>query len=260
MNPDPTCEAYCAERVWTRAASSQAVLMALFGFTVFCSAFLLFHVQLVIAKYILPWFGGTPATFTTCILFFQVFLLFGYSYAYLIDVRLKPRSQAVVHSVLIILAIALLVFRFSTWGSPLLPDASWKPVDSEHPLARIIALLFASVALPYFLISTTGPLLQAWYARLPYRLYALSNTGSLIALLSYPGVIEPLLSLRTQAQVWASGFLLFGTGCIAIAWRAAGEQPAARCQSSKLKRAARTVRNRHGTQADMAAPCRNRIP
>ena len=221
----------------TRAGSSHTAILALFGFTVFCSAFLLFQIQLVIAKYILPWFGGTPATFTTCILFFQVFLLVGYSYAYLLDVRLNPRSQAVVHSVLIILAIALLAFRFSTWGSPLLPDASWKPADSEHPLLRILALLFASVSLPYFLVSTTGPLLQAWYARLrtdtPYRLYALSNTGSLIALLSYPVVVEPLLSLRTQALLWATGFLLFGIGCMTIAWIAAGQHSTVRQASSE---------------------------
>ncbi len=158
-------------------------------------------------------------------LFFQVFLLFGYSYAYFIDSRLSPRVQAVVHSLLIVVAVAVLAFRLSTWGSPFLPGPSWKPIGSEHPLLRIIALLFASVALPYFLVSTTGPLLQAWYGRtfsdLPYRLYALSNAGSLIALLSYPVIVEPLLSLRVQAQVWGVGFLLFGSACIATAWRAA---------------------------------------
>ncbi len=208
-------------------------MLALFGFTVFCSAFLLFQVQLIIAKYILPWFGGTPAVFTTCMLFFQIFLLLGYSYAYLIDGWLSPRAQAVVHSLLIIIAVAVLMFRLSTWGSPFLPGSGWKPIGSEHPLLRIVALLFASVALPYFLVSTTGPLLQAWYGRtfsdLPYRLYALSNAGSLIALLSYPVIVEPLLSLRTQALVWGVGFLLFGSACIANAWRAAREgQPGPR--------------------------------
>jgi spermidine synthase len=213
--------------VKTSLAHSKAAIVALFGFTVFCSSFLLFQVQLVIAKYILPWFGGTPAVFTTCMLFFQVLLLLGYVYAYLIDGRLSPRAQAVVHSLLIILAVAVLVFRLFTWGSAFLPGPSWKPIDSEHPLLRIIALLFASVALPYFLVSTTGPLLQAWYGRVcrdvPYRLYALSNAGSLIALVTYPVVVEPLLSLRVQAQVWGVGFLLFGSGCIATAWSAARE-------------------------------------
>ena len=225
MNPDLAGSAYPAETVKMSVAPSRTAMMALFGFTVFCSAFLLFQVQLVIAKYILPWFGGTPAVFTTCMLFFQIFLLLGYSYAYLIDGWLSPRAQAIIHSLLIILAIAALAFRLHTWGSPFLPGPSWKPIGSEHPLLRIIALLFASVALPYFLVSTTGPLLQAWYGRtfsdVPYRLYALSNAGSLIALLSYPVIVEPLLSLRVQAQVWGVGFLLFGSGCIATAWCAA---------------------------------------
>ena len=113
-------------------------------------------------------------------------------------------------------------------GSPLLPDPSWKPPDSEHPLLRILALLSASVALPYFLVSTTGPLLQAWYSRIcrgtPYRLYALSNAGSLLALLSYPVLVEPFLPLRMQAHVWACGFGVFGLGCAVIAWRAARER------------------------------------
>ena len=227
MDPDLTGSTYRAEAVTTSLASSQAARTALFGFTVFCSAFLLFQVQLIIAKYILPWFGGTPAVFTTCMLFFQILLLLGYSYAYLIDGRLSPRAQAVVHSMLIIIAVALLALRLSTWGSPLLPDSNWKPTNSGQPLLHIVGLLLASVALPYFLVSTTGPLLQAWYGRVcrdtPYRLYALSNAGSLIALVSYPVVVEPLLPLRVQAQVWGLGFLLFSGGCIATAWRTARE-------------------------------------
>jgi len=227
VDPDLTGSTYRAEAVTTSLASSQAARTALFGFTVFCSAFLLFQVQLIIAKYILPWFGGTPAVFTTCMLFFQILLLLGYSYAYLIDGRLSPRAQAVVHSMLIIIAVALLALRLSTWGSPLLPDSNWKPTNSGQPLLHIVGLLLASVALPYFLVSTTGPLLQAWYGRVcrdtPYRLYALSNAGSLIALVSYPVVVEPLLPLRVQAQVWGLGFLLFSGGCIATASRTARE-------------------------------------
>ena len=213
-----------ASKPTTRTRSSIGVT-SLFASTIFLSAFLLFQVQLIIAKYILPWFGGTPATFTTCILFFQILLLLGYLYAHFIDTHLSPRGQAVIHSALIALAMLALAWRLSSWGSPLLPDASWKPPDSEHPLLRILALLSASVALPYFLVSTTGPLLQAWYSRIchgtPYRLYALSNAGSLLALLSYPVLVEPFLPLRMQAHVWASGFGIFGVGCAAIAWRAA---------------------------------------
>ena len=142
------------------------------------------------------------------------------------DSRPEPGSQAAVHTTLIFLAIVVLIFRLYTWGSPLLPNASWKPPDSEHPLIRILVLLSASVALPYFLVSTTGPLLQAWYSRrcsgTPYRLYALSNAGSLIALLSYPVVAEPFLPLRIQAQLWTGGFLLFGLACSSVAWLTAG--------------------------------------
>ncbi|MFZ0311377.1 MAG: fused MFS/spermidine synthase [Candidatus Korobacteraceae bacterium] len=227
MTTDLAGKAQQAEAVKASAAHSRVVMLALFGFTVFCSAFLLFQVQLVIAKYILPWFGGTPAVFTTCILFFQILLLLGYAYAYLTNGWLRPRAQAGVHSLLIVLALAVLVFRLSTWGSPLLPASSWKPSGSEHPLLRIVTLLVASVAFPYFLVSTTGPLLQAWYGRIssevPYRLYALSNAGSLIALITYPVIVEPLLSLKVQALVWGIGFLLFGAGCIATAWCAARE-------------------------------------
>ena len=211
----------------TIQARSPIGLISLFASTIFLSAFLLFQIQLIIAKYILPWFGGTPATFTTCILFFQILLLLGYLYAHFVGAYLGPRGQAITHSALIALAIMALAWRLSTWGSPLLPDASWKPPDSEHPLLRILALLSASVALPYFLVSTTGPLLQAWYSRIcrgtPYRLYALSNAGSLLALLSYPVLVEPFLPLRMQAHVWASGFGIFGVCCAAIAWRAARE-------------------------------------
>ena len=138
MNSELPRHAYRAETLKTPVVPSRVAMLALFGFTVFCSAFLLFQVQLVIAKYILPWFGGTPAVFTTCMLFFQVFLLLGYSYAYLIDGWLSPRTQAIVHSLLIVIAIAVLAFRLSTWGSPLLPDPSWKPIGSDHPLLRII--------------------------------------------------------------------------------------------------------------------------
>ena len=143
--------AYRGESIKTSVSSSHTAILALFGFTVFCSSFLLFQVQLVIAKYILPWFGGTPAVFTTCMLFFQILLLIGYSYAYFIDRRLSPRTQAVIHSLLIILAVAALAFRLSTWGSPLLPGPGWKPSAGEHPLLHIVCLLFAKCSLAIFL-------------------------------------------------------------------------------------------------------------
>src|SRR4051812_49001372 len=148
--------------------------------TIFASAFLLFLVQPLLGKFILPWFGGSPGVWTTCMLFFQVLLLGGYAYAHLISRRFRPRTQAIVHLVLLLASLVML---------PVAPSESWKPSGPGHPMLRIFALLTASVGLPYFVLSSTGPLMQQWFSqtnpgRSPYRLYALSNAGSLLALLS----------------------------------------------------------------------------
>ena len=216
---------------WTTAATKTApagqlppskIALALYGVTFFTSAFLLFQVQLIISKYYLPWFGGTPAVFTTCMLFFQLLLLFGYAYAQALTARVKPRTQMVLHVSLLALALVFVVTRVFAWGSPLLPDASWKPLPGGTPLLQIMALLFASVALPYFVLSITGPLLQAWFGRryhqTPYRWYALSNAGSLLGLLTYPFVFEPGLTLRMQANVWFVGFAVFAAACALVAF------------------------------------------
>jgi hypothetical protein len=179
--------------------------MKLFAWTIFVSAFLLFQVQPMIGKFILPWFGSTPGVWTTCMLFFQLLLLAGYAYAHLIVSWLAPRNQALVH-------VGLLVAAAVT--AYIAPKAGWKPTGEEEPIGRILMLLTVSVGLPYFVLSTTGPLLQGWFARIypgvsPYRLYALSNLGSLLALLSYPFVFERFLKLREQALWWVvrlSGF------------------------------------------------------
>jgi SAM-dependent methyltransferase len=187
----------------------------------FLSAFLLFQVQPVIAKLILPWFGGSSSVWTTCMLFFQTLLLGGYLYSHWLYKKLPLRSQALVHSVL--LAVSMLAL-------PILPSAGWKPSPADDPLLRILAVLAVSVGLPYFLLSTTSPLLQAWYARthkgaVPYRLFALSNAGSLLALLTYPVLVEPLLSTRHQGQVWSAAYLLFGASCAWLAWSTARRAP-----------------------------------
>ncbi len=189
--------------------------------TVFLSAFLLFQVQPLIGKYILPWFGGATGVWTTCLLFFQVMLLAGYAYAHLVVSRVSPRTQAWVHGALLLAALATL---------PVIPGDSWKPLDPHHPTWRILVLLAISVGLPYFALATTAPLLQAWVARTdarvaPYRLYALSNFASLLALVSYPFVIEPLLTRRHQAWVWSAMFLLFAVGCAVCAFRASRVRP-----------------------------------
>jgi hypothetical protein len=180
-------------------------LIACYALAIFAGAFLVFQVQPVIGRAILPWFGGSPAVWTTCMLFFQVVLLAGYAYAHVLTRFLTAKLQAVVHLSLIVGALVAL---------PILPDPSWKPTAGGDPTLRILALLAMHVGLPYFLLSATGPLMQAWFARAvvgasPYRLYALSNVGSLLALLTYPIVVEPALTVREQTVAWSLGFCFF---------------------------------------------------
>lgn len=180
-----------------------------FAVAIFVSAFLLFQVQPLISKCILPWFGGTPAVWTTCMLFFQSMLFAGYLYAHLTTRYFRPRWQVLSHALLLLAAIALL---------PILPDAAWKPAPGDEPISRIVLMLTAAVGLPFFLLSATGPLLQRWFSftepdASPYRLYALSNVGSLLALISYPFVFEPALATQMQAVSWSLGFILFALLC-----------------------------------------------
>lgn len=180
---------------------------------IFLGSFLLFLVQPVIGKMILPWFGGTPAVWTTCMLFFQVLLLAGYAYAAILTRITSPVRQATIHIALLSVSILFL---------PITPSASWKPPDGDYPTTRILLMLAASVGWPYFLLSATSPLVQAWFARAyprrsPYRLYALSNVGSLGALLLYPFVVEPALTTSQQGTLWSIGFAGFVVGCGALA-------------------------------------------
>jgi SAM-dependent methyltransferase len=189
--------------------------MLFFAASILVSAFLLFLVEPLIARIILPWFGGSATVWTTCLMFFQVMLLAGYLYAHTLSRFLRPRTQAVVH--ISLLAATLLAL-------PILPPATWKPADAFHPTERIISLLAATVGGPFLLLATTGPLLQAWYARQypgrsPYRLYALSNAGSLLALIAYPTIVEPVIRLRAQAYLWSAAYGVFLALCGIVAWR-----------------------------------------
>lgn len=192
--------------------------MMIYAITIFLSAFLLFQVQLISAKTILPWFGGSPAVWTTCNLFFQGLLLAGYAYGHAAIRRLSQRAQGWVHTLLLLLSLAAAGLLALSWGSFITPPSSWKPQGSDEPVIHILSILFISVGLPYFILSATGPVLQAWLGRnsreqTVYRLYALSNLGSLLALISYPFLVEPLLALPTQARLWSWGYAAFALAC-----------------------------------------------
>ncbi len=179
--------------------------MALYSVTIFLSAFLLFQIQPLFAKMILPWFGGSAAVWITAMLFFQSMLLGGYLYAHCSIRFLKPRLQAGIHILLLFASFFFL---------PVAPLLTLKPAGDEDPGLRILALLIVSIGLPYFLLSSTSPLMQAWYVRscraaLPYRLFALSNLASLLGLLVYPMLIEPNITLHQQSICWSAAFAVF---------------------------------------------------
>jgi hypothetical protein len=185
----------------------------LFGLTIFISAFLLFQVQPMIAKMVLPWFGGAASVWITCMLFFQLALLAGYIYAHLLISHLKPRGQISVHVVLICVSLLLL---------PVTPDQNLRIMKDIDPVLHLLILLITSVGLPYFLLSTTSPLLQSWYAgayqkAIPYRLFALSNLASLLGLLAYPFFIEPGFVLSRQSTGWSIAYAVFALACVITA-------------------------------------------
>lgn len=204
----------------------------LFAATIGVGACLLFQVQFILGKQILPWFGGAPAVWTTCMLFFQLLLLLGYAYAHLLGGLREPRRQRNIHLAALGLAAALLLVRLALWPSPITPSDAWKPGPGESPVLAILGLLLFTIGPPFLVLAATGPLLQSWYARCfpgasPYRLYALSNLGSLLGLLSYPFALEPLLPLAGQGWAWSAGFLVFVLGCGAAAVLVGREPPAA---------------------------------
>ncbi len=187
------------------------------------SSLLLFLVQPLIARLILPWFGGGAAVWTTCMLFFQSLLLAGYAYAHASNAKLVPRKQAILHIALLAAAAATL---------PIAPAESWKPLGDEEPVSAILLLLGVAVGLPYVLLSATSPLVQAWFSRVrpganPYRLFALSNVASLAALVGYPLVVEPFLSNGEQVAGWSWLFALFALLCAVLAWKSGAPAAAA---------------------------------
>jgi len=178
--------------------------------TIFLGAFLLFQVQPLIGRYIVPWFGGAASVWTTCLLFFQVFLLLGYAYAHAMSRLRSTRAQGWIH--LAVVAVSLLL--------PIAPGIQWRPGPDVAPVGRILLLLVSTVGVPYLVLASTGPLLQQWVSRTqpgrsPYRLYALSNAASFLALISYPLVVEPALDLPRQASTWS---WVYGLFALSTAW------------------------------------------
>lgn len=194
-----------------------------YGCTIFLGALLLFQVQLVLGKYILPFFGGAPSVWNTCMLFFQTLLLLGYGYAHFVSLQKNPRFQSFFHSSLLLVSLGLLAFYWMKGGSPLASADVLKQHPVGNPVLWILQYLSVAVGLPFFLLSSTGPLLQKWFSRIssetPYRLYALSNAGSLLGLVSYPFFFEWTLTLKHQAQFWFATYALFVILCLVTAWR-----------------------------------------
>lgn len=183
--------------------------------TIFLSAFLLFQIQPLLAKAILPWFGGSSAVWTACLLFFQAALLAGYLYAFALDRLIAPRRQPFIHAFLLAASLLLL---------PIIPAAQWKPAGPQDPLWRILGLLTATAGLPYLLLSATSPLLQSWLAhqnagKTSYRLFSLSNLGSMLGLLTFPFLFEPNLTGRQQALAWSGAYGVFAVLCTLEAFR-----------------------------------------
>ncbi len=166
------------------------------------------------ARWLLPWFGGAASVWTTSMLFFQTLLLVGYLYSHHVATRLAPRSQSRLHLGLLAVAVVALGLTARAWPSPITPGSAWRPQTVDAPIPHLLFLLAVSVGLPFLVLSTTGPLLQVWFSRLrpgssPYRLYALSNAGSLLGVLLYPIAVEPTLALPAQGWAFAALFVLY---------------------------------------------------
>jgi hypothetical protein len=222
-----------------------------YALTIFIGAFLLFQIQPLIGKYILPWFGGGPGVWTTCMLFFQIVLVAGYAYGHVTSHRFQPKAQAMVHLILLIATLALL---------PIIPSDSWKPRGAVNPTLQILLLLTCTVGLPYFVLASTSPLLQQWFSRTkpntsPYRLYALSNLGSLLALVSFPFYFETHFTRKTQALLWAWGLVAYAIVCgfcaIKFWWNSA------QADGNQLPAFTPTVPGRLLPEGDQARPAVN---
>lgn len=193
--------------------NTSSFVYTIFSIAIFLGSFLLFQIQPIIGKYILPWFGGTSFVWITSLLFFQLLLLAGYFYSYLIT-KLPFRKQVIIHLIVTALGILATIITFSIWPSPLTPDLSWRLPDTFPPGVQVLHALTISVGLPYFILSITSTLLQRWFSNLyhkktPYTLYSISNIGSLLGIATYPFLIEPTLTIHQQSFIWSGTFIIF---------------------------------------------------
>lgn len=194
----------------TKPRASGSSLRLLFVASILASAFLIFLVQPMVGKRILPWFGGSPSVWTLCLAFYQTTLFLGYAYAHLLVRFAAPAIQYAIHAVMVVSALLVL---------PVLPGETWKPMGASSPNSDIFLMLVSSVALPFMVLASTGPLVQAWFARRfpgqsPYPLYAVSNAGSFAALLAYPFFVEPRVTLSHTSELWSLAFAATAAGVL----------------------------------------------
>jgi hypothetical protein len=207
-------------------AAATSLVVPLFGAAMFMGAFLLFMVEPIVARMVLPILGGAPMVWNACVVFFQAMLLAGYGYAYFASSWMGVRRHTMLHAALLLVPFAFL---------PLLIDTGTAVPREANPLLWLLILLTAKVGVPFFVLSTTASVLQHWLSRTdhpaardPYFLYGSSNLGSLLALAAYPTIVEPLLTVRDQSRLWAIGhgaFVVLTGVCAAVAWRRATASP-----------------------------------
>lgn len=203
-----------------RSGSRDASILLCFAATLFVSATMLFLVQPMVGKMILPLLGGTPAVWNTCMVFFQAVLLAGYAYAHVTTRWLGLKRQALLHAVLLLTMLMVL---------PIAVGRATRPPTNDQPVFWLLWQLLLCVGLPFFVVSTTSPLLQKWFsgtghrdAKDPYFLYAAGNVGSLLALLGYPLLLQPIMTLTQQSRFWSMGYgvlIVMVLMCALIAWR-----------------------------------------
>lgn len=220
MRPVRSFRPFTARSLPALRSGNQAIMLLVYALTIGVSATLLFLVQPMFARMILPLLGGTPSVWNTAMLFYQAMLLLGYIYAHVTSRWLGLRRQAILHIILLLVPLVVL---------PITLPVGWTPPVTSNPIPWLLLLLFVAVGLPFFVISATSPLLQKWFAASghpsaadPYFLYAASNLGSMLALISYPAIVEPTLRLNEQSRLWALGYgllVVLIAVCAVLVWR-----------------------------------------